>query len=200
MAKNNDRTSNHPLQACAWCNSDPLLLKYHDQEWGTPLFDNLKLFEFIILEGAQAGLNWLTILKRRENYRRALDNFNPQIMASYTPEKVQQLMENAGIIRNRLKIASTIKNAQAYLKLSEQQNFAEYLWQFVDGKPINNKLQRNTAHPVVNQQSQQLSKDLKQRGFTFVGPVICYAFMQAVGMINDHVVDCYRYQEILNYG
>lgn len=185
---------------CAWCNNNELLIHYHDHEWGIPLFDNQKLFEFIILEGAQAGLSWLTILKRRENYRQAFDQFEPEKIARYTSANIEQLMGDSGIIRNRLKIESVIKNAQAYLNISEQQNFSDYLWQFVNGKPIVNHLQRNTSHPVSSLQSDQLSKDLKKRGFNFVGTVICYAFMQAVGMVNDHVVDCYRYQEILEHG
>ena len=182
---------------CDWCNNNDVLLHYHDQEWGLPLFDDQKLFEFLILEGAQAGLSWLTILKRREHYREAFDQFNAEKIVRYSPAKIEKLLNNAGIIRNRLKVESTIKNARAYLDIKEQQNFSDYLWQFVDGEPWVNHLQRGALHPVSNLQSDQLSKDLKQRGFNFVGTVICYAFMQATGMINDHVVDCYRYHEIL---
>ena len=170
---------------------------YHDEEWGVPVRDDRTLFEFITLEGAQAGLTWATILNRRENYRRALDNFQPELIAEYTDEKAVALMQDAGIIRNRLKIRSVIRNAQVFLKIQQEfGSFSNYLWAFVDGVPIQNHLQHMNDIPAKTPLSEALSKDLIKRGFTFVGPTICYAFMQAVGMVNDHTVDCFRYTEL----
>jgi DNA-3-methyladenine glycosylase I len=181
---------------CEWA-ATPLSIPYHDQEWGVPLHDDHRLFEFLILEGAQAGLSWETILKKRDNYRAALDGFDPQLVAAYDDKKVASLLADPGIVRNRLKIASAIRNAQAYLKVqAEFGSFDAYLWRFVDGKPIVNAWTRMQELPASTPLSDTLSKDLKTRGFNFVGTTICYAFMQAVGMVNDHVVSCFRYGEV----
>jgi len=181
---------------CAWVTSDPLYIDYHDQEWGVPIYDERLLFEFLILEGMQAGLSWLTILKKRENYRLALDGFDPDIIAHYQEPKLQALMLNPGIIRNKLKIQSIVTNAQAFLQLkNEGIHFSEYLWQFVGGKPIQNQIAKRSFPPSFSPLSEALSKDLKKRGFKFVGSTICYAFMQAVGMVNDHCVDCFKYPQ-----
>ena len=181
---------------CAWVSNDPLYLSYHDKEWGEPVYDDEKLFEFLLLEGAQAGLSWITILKKRDNYRAAFDQFNPIKMANYPQSKVEHLLDNSDIIRNRAKINAFIVNAQAYLSIKEQGSFSDYLWQFVDGQPIQNHWGRLKDVPAKTLISEKMTKDLKQRGFKFVGPTICYAFMQAVGMVNDHTVDCFRYQEL----
>ncbi|MGE3920804.1 MAG: DNA-3-methyladenine glycosylase I [Gammaproteobacteria bacterium] len=178
---------------CGWVTGDPLYIDYHDHEWGVPIYDDLKLFEFLILEGAQAGLNWLTVLKKRENYRKAFNQFNPKKIARYDDKKINQLLLNPGIIRNKLKINSVIINAKAYLKLAENTTFSEYIWQFVDGKPIKNHWKHLKQIPAKTTLSDKMSKDLKQKGFKFIGSTICYAFMQAVGMVNDHTVDCFRY-------
>src|SRR5450830_410946 len=181
---------------CAWPKS-PLDIVYHDTEWGVPVHDDRKLFEFLILEGAQAGLSWSTILKKREHYRLVFDDFEPAVVAQYTDDKSQALLLDAGIVRNRLKIASTINNAQKFLEVqAEFGSFDAYLWRFVDGKPIHNNWQALTQLPARTAISDQLSKDLLKRGFKFVGSTICYAFMQAVGMVNDHSVDCFRHQEL----
>lgn len=182
---------------CEWVSDDPLYINYHDNEWGIPLFDDQKLFEFLILEGAQAGLSWITILKKREAYRLAFDNFQAELIANYNQHKVQQLLNNAGIVRNRLKILATIANAKAYLQiLQTHTTFTDYIWQFVGGKPITNHWQTLQDVPTSTQQSEQMSKDLKQRGFKFVGKTICYAYMQAVGMVNDHTQQCFRWHEL----
>ncbi|MFT4553798.1 MAG: DNA-3-methyladenine glycosylase I [Chlamydiales bacterium] len=190
----------HLLQRCEWASIDNTLYKqYHDSEWGVPLHDDRTLFEFLILEGAQAGLSWITILKRREEYRKAFDNFNVKKVASYNEKKVEELLQNAGIIRNKLKINSAIKNAQNFLKIQDEfGSFDQFLWNYVDGKVINNKRKSMKDLPPSTDISEKLSKDLKKRGFTFVGPTIIYAFMQATGMVNDHVVNCFRYNEISN--
>ena len=178
---------------CPWCGTDPLYTAYHDNEWGTPLYDNQKLFELLILEGAQAGLSWITVLRKRENYRKAFDDFNPERIARYTEAKKAKLLLNEGIIRNRLKIDSAIKNAQAYLSMQKNdEDFSEFLWSFVGGKPKQNKLLSMSQAISSTPESDAMSKALKQRGFNFVGSTICYAFMQATGMVNDHLVDCYR--------
>ena len=184
---------------CFWANTDdPLYQSYHDQEWGVPVHDDHLLFEFLILEGAQAGLSWSTILKKRTNYRLAFDGFDPQKIAAYDEPKVLELLANPGIIRNRLKINAAIRNAQSFLKIQQQfGSFDEYMWQFVGGKPIVNCWTSDHEIPAQTEISRQFSKDLIQRGFHFVGPTICYAHMQAVGMVNDHTRDCFRYQEIL---
>ena len=182
---------------CEWAATE-LSIPYHDHEWGVPLHDDRTLFEFLILEGAQAGLSWETILKKRDNYRLAFDHFDPQLVAAYGDEKVAALLADPGIIRNRLKIASAIRNAQAYLQVqAEFGSFDAYLWRFVDGKPVVNAWQSMQELPASTPLSDALSKDLKGRGFNFVGSTICYAFMQAVGLVNDHVVGCYRYGELV---
>ena len=179
---------------CAWVNEDPLYIDYHDKEWGRPIYDERLLFEFLILEGMQAGLSWITILKKRENYRKAFDNFDPEKIIKYKEAKLQALLQNAGIIRNKLKIQSIVTNAQAFLKLKEEGiNFSDYLWGFVEGKPIKNHWKNKASLPSTSAISDVLSKDLKKRGFKFIGSTICYAFMQAVGMVDDHTVDCFRY-------
>ncbi len=185
---------------CAWASSDPLNIAYHDQEWGVPIFDDRLLFEFLVLEGMQAGLSWLTILKKRENYRVSFDNFDPYKIAKYNNRKIASLLVNPGIIRNQLKILSIIENAKAYILLEQKgDHFADYLWQFVNSKPIQNQWQTRQEVPAKTVVSDALTKDLKKRGFKFVGSTICYAFMQAVGMVNDHTVDCFRHQEIMRF-
>jgi DNA-3-methyladenine glycosylase I len=181
---------------CTWPQND-LSIRYHDEEWGVPSHDDLHLFEFITLEGAQAGLSWDTILQKRENYRAALAGFNPERIAHYDRRKLQSLMRNPGIVRNRLKIASTVKNAKAFLEVrAEFGSFDRYIWQFVDGKPVLNRWRSGERVPAKTSQSDAMSKDLKKRGFNFVGSTICYAFMQAVGMVNDHCVECFRYRQV----
>jgi DNA-3-methyladenine glycosylase I len=182
---------------CVWCGSDPLYVTYHDKEWGVPSYDDQHLFEMLILEGAQAGLNWLTILRKRDSYRKAFHQFDPERIARYNDDDIQRLMQNTGIVRNRLKIEATIKNASGFLQIKEEHSsFANYLWCYVDNKPLVNAWQNITDIPAQTPLSEQLSKDLKKHGFNFVGPTICYAFMQAVGMVNDHTVDCFRYREL----
>jgi len=180
---------------CSWCGDDPLYREYHDTEWGVPLYDNQKLFEFLILEGAQAGLSWITVLRKRENYRKAFDNFDPVKIARYTDAKKAKLLLNEGIIRNRLKIDSAVRNAQAYLAMQKNgEDFSEFVWSFVGGKPKQNKLKNSGQIVVSTTESDAMSKALKQRGFNFVGTTICYAFMQATGMVNDHISTCHRYK------
>ena len=184
------------MQRCDWCGEDPLYIDYHDQEWGVPSFDSRHLFEMLILEGAQAGLSWITVLRKREAYHEAFAQFDPVKIAAFDDQKFAELLQNPGIIRNRLKVRGTIKNAQAYLRLqAEGIDFAEYLWSFVDGKPMVNHRQTLVDVPAKTDLSGRLSKDLKKRGFTFVGSTICYAFMQAVGMVNDHLVTCPQWQK-----
>ncbi len=183
-------------QRCSWVTEDPLYIAYHDEEWGKPVYDEQLLFEFLILEGMQAGLSWITILKKRENFRQAFDHFDAEKVARYKQAKINKLLQNAGIIRNQLKINAVVTNAQAYLEILDAgDNFADYLWQFVDGKPVKNHWKSSKHVPVSTDQSDAMSKDLKKRGFKFVGSTICYAFMQAVGMVNDHTQDCYLYSE-----
>jgi DNA-3-methyladenine glycosylase I len=182
---------------CNWGTNDPLYIEYHDREWGVPLHDDRRLFEFLILEGIQAGLSWLIVLKKRENFRHALDGFDPQKIAHYDSGKIEELLQNPGIIRNRLKIQAAVTNAGAFLEVQEELgSFDTYIWQFVDGRPIRNRWQSVSEIPATTDRSDAMSRDLKGRGFRFVGSTICYAFMQAVGMVNDHVTDCFRYQEI----
>lgn len=184
------------IKRCSWCGDDPIYVAYHDKEWGVPLHDDRKLFEMLVLEGAQAGLSWITILKKRDNYRQAFEGFDPQKIARYTAKDVHRLRQNAGIVRNRLKIEATIKNALGFIRIKEEHSsFSEFLWQFVDGEPIINSWQTIQDIPVQTEESAQMSKELKRRGFNFVGPTICYAFMQATGMVNDHTIDCFRYRE-----
>ncbi len=181
---------------CDWCQGSELYQDYHDNEWGIPVYDDQTLFEFLLLEGAQAGLSWITILKKRENYRLAFDNFDPHKMANYSEQKHQELLQNPGIIRNKLKVHAFSKNAKAYLKIIEQYgSFNEYIWQFVDGKPIKNKWKSMSEVPATSTESEIMSKTLKKAGFTFVGPTICYAFMQATGMVNDHLTSCFCYKK-----
>lgn len=183
------------LVRCDWCEGDPLYVAYHDEEWGLPERDDAKLFEFLILEGAQAGLSWLTILKKRENFRRAFDNFDANRIAGYGPKERERLLADAGIIRNRLKVDSAINNARCYLKMAERgESFATFLWSFVDHRPVQNRFRRLADVPAQTPASEAMSRALKKEGFSFVGPTICYAFMQATGMVNDHLVDCHRYE------
>ena len=182
---------------CAWCPPDPLYVAYHDTEWGVALHDDRRLFEMLCLEGAQAGLSWLTILKRRGQYRLAFDGFVPEIVAGYGEAKIGELMENPGIVRNRLKIQAAVANARAFLAVREEfGSFDAYMWRFVDGRPIQNAWPDYRLAPAQTPESVALSKDLKKRGFKFVGPTICYAHMQAVGMVNDHGADCFRWREL----
>ncbi|SRR5258708_6527217 len=186
-----------PLSRCAWVNANPLMIAYHDTEWGVPVHDDNKLFEFLVLEGAQAGLSWETVLNKRENYRKAFADFNPQRVARYTDEDVATLLTNAGIIRNRAKIQATVLNAQHLLELQQAfGSFDAYIWQFVGNAPILNQVATLADLPTHTSQSDAMSKDLKRRGFKFVGSTICYAFMQATGMINDHAQNCFRYQQL----
>ncbi len=185
------------LIRCGWSTSDPLYIKYHDEEWGAPLHDDRKLFEMLILEGAQAGLSWLTVLRKRENYRRAFDNFDPEKIARYDEDKIQELLQNPGIIRNKLKVRAAVTNAQAYLQVQKEYgSFDKYIWQFVGGKPIVNSFHDLREIPAKTKESDAMSKDLLKRGFKFVGSTICYAHMQATGMVNDHVVSCFRYNQV----
>jgi len=180
---------------CEWCGDDPLYVAYHDDEWGVPVHEDRKLLEMLILEGAQAGLSWSTILKKRENYRKAFDNFDAEKIAKYDKAKVAKLLADPGIVRNRLKIAATIQNARAFLEVKKEfGSFDRYIWQFVEGKPKKNKWKSLKEIPPKTAESDAMSKDLKKRSFSFVGSTICYAFMQAVGMVNDHVVTCFRYR------
>lgn len=182
---------------CPWSGSDPLYLQYHDCEWGVPVHDDRLLFEFLVLEGAQAGLSWLTVLKRREGYRKAFQGFDPQIVAAYSRTDVQRLLTDPGIIRNRLKIESAIGNARCVLKIRDEfGSFDSFLWRHVDGRPIQNGWRSLAEVPAHTEKSDAIGKDLKRRGFSFVGSTICYAFMQAVGMVNDHIVDCFRHDEV----
>ena len=185
------------LLRCEWCTSHPLYISYHDNEWGVPEHDDQKLFEKIILDGAQAGLSWLTILKKREGYRQAFDGFDAEKIARYSDRKVEKLLVDPGIVRNRLKVNAAVTNARAYLKLKEQgDSFNRYLWQFVGGRTIQNRWKSLKELPTRTAQSDAMSKDLQQRGFKFVGTTICYAFMQAIGMVNDHLVTCFRHREV----
>ena len=182
---------------CPWAGSDPDYIKYHDTEWGVPVHDDRRFFEFLILEGAQAGLSWLTILKKRNNYRNAFDGFDYERVANYTDADVERLLGDAGIVRNRLKITSTIDNARGVLDIREEFGSLDaYLWRFVDGVPLQNEWATLAEVPAKTDLSDAMSKDLKKRGFRFVGSTICYAFMQAVGMVNDHTTGCFRYEEI----
>lgn len=183
---------------CAWAGSDPLMVEYHDKEWGTPVHNDQELFEFLILEGAQAGLSWATILNRREGYRKAFANFDVQKVAAFTDADFEKLITNPAIIRNRLKINSAINNAQQFIKVQEEYgSFDKYVWGFVNHQVIHNQFKQLGNIPASTELSAKISKDLKKKGFNFVGPTICYAFMQAVGIVNDHVIECFRYEEII---
>lgn len=182
---------------CGWAGSDPLYVAYHDEEWGVPVHDDRRLFEFLVLEGAQAGLSWITILKKRENYRRAFARFDPVRVARFDPRVVRALLGNAGLVRNARKIGSAVENAKAFLRVQREfGSFARYVWPFVDGSPRRNAWRSLAAIPSSTPESVAMSKDLRHRGFRFVGPTICYAFMQATGMVNDHVVSCFRYRQV----
>jgi DNA-3-methyladenine glycosylase I len=178
---------------CDWCGTDPLYVHYHDTDWGVPEYDSRALFEKLILDGFQAGLSWITILRKRENFRAAFDGFEPEVIAKYDARKCAALMQDAGIVRNRLKIEGTVINAKIYL---EMEDFSTYLWNFVDGKPVQNKFESMKQVPAATPLAEKISKDLKKRGFKFVGPTIVYAFMQATGFFNDHMVDCHRHDAV----
>jgi len=185
------------LQRCDWPGSDELMIKYHDEEWGVTNHDDLKWFEYITLDAFQAGLSWAIVLKKRENFRKAFDNFDPVIISKYDQIKIDELIQDAGIIRNKLKINATISNAKAFLKVQKEfGNFDNYIWQFVNGNPIVNQWKSIAELPASTPESDMLSKDLKSHGFKFVGTTICYAFMQSAGMVNDHLVTCFRYKEL----
>jgi DNA-3-methyladenine glycosylase I len=185
------------MKRCAWCGSDPLYVSYHDNEWGVPAHDDGRLFEMLVLEGAQAGLSWYTILKRRENYRKAFDNFDVETIASYTDADIRRLLADPGIIRNRLKVAAAVKNAIGVRRIKEAHgSLNDFLWRYVDFTPIQNAWKQGDLLPSESAHARQMSRDLKKMGFGFTGPVICYSFMQSVGMVNDHFTDCFRYEEI----
>jgi len=182
---------------CAWVSTDPLYISYHDTEWGVPVHDDKKIFEFLVLEGMQAGLSWLTVLRKRENFRKAFSDFDYNKIARYDEKKIEELLDNVGIIRNRLKIVSVIQNAKAFLEVQKEYgSFDAYIWQFVQNKPIQHDFLTLEEIPATTEISDAMSKDLKKRGFNFVGSTICYSHMQATGMVNDHTMDCFRYQEL----
>lgn len=182
---------------CFWVSDDPLYIEYHDKEWGVPVYDDDRFFEFLILETFQAGLSWITILKKRENFRKAFDNFDYKKIAVYPESKYNSLLQDAGIIRNKLKVRSAITNAQAFMKVQEEfGSFSKYIWGFTNGKPIKNKFKTKEEVPATTELSDKISKDLKKRGFKFVGSTVVYAFMQATGIVNDHTMDCFRYDEV----
>lgn len=182
---------------CSWAMHTEIEQHYHDEEWGVPVYDDHALFEFLILEGAQAGLSWITILKKRDHYRKAFDNFDYRKIADYNQQKIDELLENPGIIRNKLKVRAAVTNAQAFMKVQgEFGSFSDYIWAFVHGQPIQNNWESSRTVPVETELSKEIAKDLKKRGFKFVGSTIMYAFMQAVGMVNDHTVNCFRHQEL----
>jgi DNA-3-methyladenine glycosylase I len=184
-------------ERCPWAANDPLYVRYHDEEWGVPLHDDRTLFEFLLLDGAQAGLSWLTILKKRENYRRAFDGFDPARVARYGESKIARLLADPGIVRNRLKIASAVRNARMFLEVTDEfGTFDRYIWQFVGGRPKRNRFKTVSEVPARTAESDAMSQDLRRRGFTFVGSTICYAFMQAAGMVNDHLTGCPRYRQV----
>lgn len=187
-----DRRRMAKMSRCSWPGENALMVRYHDREWGVPIHDDLRLFEFLILEGAQAGLTWQTVLHKRQNYRKAFDGFNARNIASYGAKDVKRLLDNPGIIRNRLKVAAAIQNAKAFLEIQKEfGSFDAYIWQFVGGKPIDNRIRSTKDIPATTKESDAMSKDLLKRGFKFVGSIICYAFMQAVGMVNDHQTNCF---------
>jgi len=187
----------HQDNRCNWPGSNPLMIRYHDEEWGVPVYDDRKLFEFMVLDAFQAGLSWSIVLKKRENFRKALDNFQPKKIALYNDVKIQELLQDTGIIRNKLKIQATVNNAQRFLEIQKEfGSFDRYIWQFTGGKTLVNSWKTMDEIPAKSKESDAMSHDLKKRGFKFVGSTICYAFMQAAGMVNDHVVSCFRYDEI----
>lgn len=185
------------IHRCQWCGDDPLYVAYHDEEWGVPIYDSRALFEKLILDGFQAGLSWITILRKRDNFIKAFDQFNPEIIARYEPAKIESLMQDSGIVRNRSKIEGTIAGAKLFLEIEEkEQGFSNLLWNYLDGEPLQNSWKTMSELPTQTALSQTISKDLKKRGFKFVGPTIVYAFMEAVGMINDHQTNCFRHLEV----
>jgi DNA-3-methyladenine glycosylase I len=185
------------ITRCSWAESDPLSLAYHDEEWGVPTHDDRQLFELLCLEGAQAGLSWITILRKRDGYRRAFEGFDPMRLAAYDQGDIERLMADAGIVRNRAKIGAAIGNARAYLRLAEEVGpFTDHLWSFVDGRPIQNRWAAMGEIPAETNASRAMSRDLKQRGFSFIGPTVAYAFMQSAGLVNDHLLTCYRYAQV----
>ncbi|WP_373058454.1 DNA-3-methyladenine glycosylase I [Zunongwangia sp. H14] len=185
------------LSRCAWCVGDPLYEAYHDKEWGVPVYDDETIFEFLVLETFQAGLSWITILRKRENFREAFDNFDYKKIAEYPEEKIEELLQNSGIIRNKLKVRATVTNAQLFIKVQEEfGSFSNYIWSFVNGKPLQNKVENYKNAPATTEISDKLSKNLKKRGFKFVGSTVMYAHMQATGMVNDHEVSCFRYEQV----
>ncbi len=182
---------------CGWCKGDALYEKYHDEEWGVPLYDEDGIFEFLILETFQAGLSWITILRKRENFRKAFDNFDYKKIARYSEEKIEELLQDSGIVRNKLKIRATVSNAKAFMEIQKEHgSFSKYIWSFVDHKPIQNKVKDYKKAPATTAVSDKLSKDLKKRGFKFVGSTVMYAHMQATGMVNDHEITCFRHNEV----
>ncbi len=182
---------------CDWCGTEPIYVDYHDKDWGVPVHDDRLHFEMIILDGAQAGLSWITILKRRESYREAFDNFDVLKVSRYSEKKIEKLLTNPGIIRNRLKVNSAVQNARSFLKIQKEfGSFDEYIWQFVNHRTIQNKWKKMSDLPAKTAESDAMSKDLKKRGFSFAGSTICYAYMQAAGLVNDHILDCFRYKEV----
>lgn len=187
-------TTNNPIR-CTWPGEDPLYVAYHDEEWGVPVYGDQDLFEKLILDGFQAGLSWITILRKRARFQKVFEGFDPEKIVAFSPEKIEALMQDKGIVRNRLKIEGTVKNARGYLAIQEEQGFSNYLWNFVDGEPLQNSFATMKDVPAETDLSKKVSKDLKSRGFTFVGPTIVYAFMEAVGIINDHTTDCFRHKE-----
>ena len=190
---------NNPTR-CDWSLGHPLMIEYHDTEWGVPVHDDRKLFEFLVLDAAQAGLSWRTVLLKRENYRKAFDNFDAEKVARYTEKRIEKLLQNPGIIRNRLKVNSAVTNARTTLKVRDEfGTFDRYIWQFVGGKPLINRIQSLKQIPATSKESDAMSKDLKRRGFNFVGSTICYAFMQAAGLVNDHLVTCFRHREVQSH-
>jgi len=186
------------IHRCFWCGTDPVYVAYHDEDWGVPEYDSRALFEKLLLDGFQAGLSWITILRKRDAFREAFDGFDPEIMARYNARKLASLMKNEGIVRNKLKIEASVTNAQAYLALSEKQDFSSYLWSFVGDKPLQNRFRSRKDVPAATPLAETISKDLKKRGFRFCGPTIVYAFMQACGLVNDHMVNCHRHDAFLD--
>ncbi len=182
---------------CSWCGDNPLYVKYHDEEWGVPVYDDRIHFEFLVLESAQAGLSWLTVLKKRENYRKAYEDFDPKIVAEFDQEKIEELMENEGIIRNRKKIEASVNNARVFMEIQREfGSFSSYIWSFVGGKQLVSFNESIEELPAKTPQSEALAKDMKKRGFKFLGPVILYSHMQATGLVNDHIISCFRYKEV----
>jgi len=187
------------IKRCYWCEGDELYKNYHDKEWGVPIFNDKILFEFLVLETFQSGLSWITILRKRENFRLVFDNFNPEKIAQYSNKKIEALLQNPKIIRNKAKILATINNAKAFLEIQKKEgSFAKYIWSFVDGKPIQNNFKTSKEIPVTNDLAQKVAKDLKQKGFKFIGPIVIFSHMEATGMMNNHITSCFRHKEVKN--